>query len=91
MKKYYVYCTPCVGSSEPIYTILSEDAILAEFWHYWKLRATKMGYFNPDEQEQMQQECIEDFCIEHWATELTTKMLYEWMLEISPIEFKPKP
>jgi hypothetical protein len=52
-------------------TILSEVEILEFYWDYWSKQMQKVNKYdqiNP-------QNCIEDFCVVHWAWEVTEEVL----------------
>lgn len=74
--KYYVYVEPAGNSSETVYTIMSELAILAQYWDYWYSRAQQVvGALEGLSTEQLQQRCVEDFCTIHWAVPATPEHL----------------
>lgn len=72
--KYYMYIEPAGSSSEPVYTIMSEKAILASYWSRW---SSKMPVPDMLEKEvhELEQRCIEDYCAINWATECNEKTL----------------
>ena len=47
--------------------ILTEDEIIAQYYTYW---STKMIQNCPNEPI-TRERCIEDWCVVHWATEVT--------------------
>lgn len=57
-------------SIDPCVTTVSEDDIRKEYYPYWKGKMIeKFGedYFNKNYSFE---ECIEDFCVVHWAWEV---------------------
>jgi len=81
--RYFLYVEPTGKSSEPTYTIMSEGAVLADYWEYWvkwMMKANKeLDYSNI---EVLQSCCIDDFCTVHWATELTKDSAVEWVTQL---------
>lgn len=64
-----MYAEPVKGSSEPVWLVYSNDAILAEYWEHW---LTKMNEFNKkhgvDENKGCNPlQCIDDWVTVHWA------------------------
>ena len=52
-----------------IYETFSEDEIIAQYWNYWYGRmCAKFGKEHVDT-NYSRRECIEDWCIVHWAWE----------------------
>jgi hypothetical protein len=68
--KYYSYNEP--GDPEcktNVVVTLSEDEIIEQYWGYWYGRmCTKYGKEKVDV-DYNKQDCIDDFCIIHWAWE----------------------
>ena len=65
--KYYTIVYPDVTESGHEYDhweTLSEKEILDQYWTYWFLKMIDSG--QPDEKLTSEQ-CIEDWCIVHWA------------------------
>lgn len=71
--RYFMYCDPAgANSSEPVWTIMSERAIVeGAYWDHWSQRMRAKGVFLENSPEFMQERCIEDFCVTHWAVEAT--------------------
>lgn len=70
--KYWLYAEPAADfSAEPVYTILSDKAILAQYWDYWYDRMRLAGHGA----EISEQRCIEDWVTVHWAVEATPEAL----------------
>ena len=76
MDRLYMYVVPAGREcSEPVYTILSTSAILgSSWWPDWKQKMEAMGRFMGDSIEFMQDKCVADFCIEHWAVEVDAEL-----------------
>ncbi len=54
-----------------IYETLSEDEIIAQYWDYWYGKmCAKFGKEHVDA-NYSRRECIEDWCVIHWAWENT--------------------
>jgi uncharacterized iron-regulated protein len=78
--KYYIYVEPTGSSSEPTYTIMSEKAILVDYWKYWTKRMLAANKeLDYSDIEGIQRHCVEDFCTVHWATELDLESATEWI------------
>lgn len=70
--KYWIYVEPASETSMlPVWTILSEKAILAQYWDYWYDRMRLAG----NGAEISEQRCIEDWVTIHWAVEATPESL----------------
>ena len=70
--KYWIYVEPASETSMlPVWTILSEKAILAQYWDYWYDRMRLAGHGA----EISEQRCIEDWVTVHWAVEATPESL----------------
>lgn len=73
--RYWLYVEPAGTSSEPIHTIMSDAAVLAEYWDYWCGRMTSAGkavHINTED-------CILDWAVVHWAVEATPEALLQIM------------
>jgi hypothetical protein len=62
--RYYRYITQGDGD-EPIRVTISEDQILREYFPYWIRQMIRVGRTPLITQEN----CIDDFCVVHWAQE----------------------
>lgn len=69
--RYWLYAEPAGHSSEPIWTILSDEAVLAYYWNYWCERMTKAGKAEAINTE----DCLLDWASIHWAVEATPEAL----------------
>ena len=72
--RYYCYNEP--GDPEfktNVVVTLSEDDIIEQYWDYWYGRmCAKFGQQYVDE-NYCKQDCIDDFCVIHWAWESTSE------------------
>lgn len=70
--KHWIYVEPASETSTlPVWTILSDRAILAQYYSYWCTRMWQAG--KGDELDE--QQCIEDWVSTHWAIEATPEAL----------------
>lgn len=70
--KFWIYVEPVSATSnEPIWTIMSDKAILADYWEYWCTQMDRVGRSD----EISEQSCIEDWVTVHWAVEATPEAL----------------
>ena len=68
--KYWTICYPD-NEDNTVYETLSEDEILQQYWDYWYGKmCEKFGKEHVDA-NYSKQDCIEDWCIVHWAWEST--------------------
>lgn len=64
--KYYSYIEPDENDdSNAIKIIMTEEEILTSYWDYWSGKMKEVGRVN----DITQTNCIEDWCVGHWATE----------------------
>ena len=66
--KYYAFLDGPNGEV----TKMSEVDILNTYWEYWSMQMEKVGKYediNP-------KNCIEDFCVIHWAWEIEKEDYY---------------
>lgn len=72
--KYYTICYPN-EFNETVWETLSEDDIISEYWDYWYGKmCDKYGKDHVDA-TYSHYECIEDWCLVHWATENTWRQM----------------
>lgn len=69
--RYWLYVEPAGKTSEPIFVIMSDKAILAEYWDYWCERMRSVGKADLINKE----DCILDWATIHWASEATHETL----------------
>ena len=64
--KYYSYIEPDENDdSNAIKIIMTEHEIVEQYWSHWYSKMKELGR----DKEATVEQCIEDFCVEHWATE----------------------
>jgi hypothetical protein len=75
--KHWIYVEPARGSSEPIWTIMSEDAVIAEYWSSWekRMKANNKSEGLPEFANITRGNCIYDWVVTHWAIEATPESL----------------
>lgn len=79
--KYWIYCEPASNTCmEPVYTILSDAAILAQYWDYWQEKMTNIGKIK----EISYDNCIKDWVSVHWAVEAIPSNLLRIIDETVP-------
>jgi hypothetical protein len=62
--RYWIYCEPVSEtSSEAIYQIYSDRAILDTYWDYWSSAMRAVGR----ESQISENNCITDWAATHWA------------------------
>jgi hypothetical protein len=62
--RYWIYCEPVSEtSSEPVYHIYSDRAILDTYWDYWSTAMRAVGR----ELQISENHCITDWAAVHWA------------------------
>jgi hypothetical protein len=66
--KYYTYVYPGDGM-EPIYTTLSEEDIIAQYWDTWYIQMCKKFGEEYVKKYFCQYDCIDDWVTIHWAWE----------------------
>jgi hypothetical protein len=75
--RYWIFVEPVGDSSEPVWKIYSDDAILAEYWETWKRQG--VAYNNANGFEEYlgvsPLRCIEDWVVVHWAVAATRENL----------------
>ena len=68
--KYWTICYPD-NEDNVVYETLSDEDILNQYWDYWYGKmCQKFGKEHVDA-NYSKQDCIDDWCIVHWATEST--------------------
>ena len=75
--KYWLYAEPAGKSNEPVWTIMSEDAIIACYWDYWESRmvAYNKSQGLPVLENVTRNNCIYDWVVVNWAQEATEEVL----------------
>lgn len=71
--RYWMYVEPAGSSIHPVYTIMSDKAVLATYFPYWSSKMMqKHGGWVPEITEE---NCIIDWAIVNWAEEVTHQAL----------------
>lgn len=74
--RYWIYAEPAgLEGSEPAYCILSDKAILESYYTYWSGKMDLAGKAHLANDE----DCILDWVSTHWATEVTAKVLEQFI------------
>lgn len=75
--RHWLFAEPAGGSSEPIWMIYSDDAILATYWEIWMQQG--MAYNREHGLEEGNGinplRCIDDWVVVHWAVPATAENL----------------
>ena len=67
--KYWTIVEPGNDGVSPVYTTLSDQDILKEYWNYWYGKmCEKFGKEHVDA-NYCPQDCIDDWIVVHWAWE----------------------
>lgn len=66
MKKYSFM--ELTDDEEAKMTVMTEDQILEEYWEFWSRKMTEK--YGPDHEWITSENCIEDWCVTHWAVEV---------------------
>lgn len=69
--RYWIYCEPAGDSSEPVWQIWSDKAILVSYWDYWCDIMRKAGR----ESQISENHCVTDWVAMHWANPATLETL----------------
>lgn len=74
---YWLYSEPVGGSSEAVWLVYSEDAILAHYWEYWLSKMTDHNTILsiPEGTGINPRRCIDDWVTIHWAVPATAENL----------------
>lgn len=71
--RYWLYAEPVnAESSEPVWQVWSDQAILADYWDHWCTLMRKAGR----ESQISENNCITDWAATHWAEPATTENLH---------------
>lgn len=75
--RYWLFAEPVGESSEAIWMIYSDDAILAEYWPTWMQQGMAYNLANGlDEGNGISPlRCIDDWVVVHWAVPATPENL----------------
>ena len=70
--RYWMYCEPVnAKSSEAVWQVWSDAAILADYWEYWCRLMRLAGR----ESQISENNCITDWAASHWANTATHENL----------------
>lgn len=70
--RYWIYVEPAsTGCADPVWTIMADRAVLAQYWPYWSQKMIVAGKGDQLDQEK----CIQDWATIHWAVEATKENL----------------
>lgn len=69
--RYWIYCEPVGETSEAVWHVWSDAAILADYYEHWCELMHKSGR----ESKISENNCITDWAATHWATPATHKNL----------------
>ena len=74
---YWLFAEPVGESSEPVWMIYSDDAVLAESWETWKRQGIAYNQAHGLEKHNgiSPLRCIDDWVVTHWAVPATPENL----------------
>lgn len=81
--KYYLIAEPIGNTSQPVWKIYSEEAIIAEYWEHWQRqgeaynRAHGLSKYTGITTSR----CIDDWLVINWAIEATADSLLKIISE----------
>lgn len=75
--RYWLFAEPVGSSSEPVWMIYSDDAILAEYWNHWssKIIQANQAHGLPEGTNLSPLKCIDDWVTTRWAVPATPESL----------------
>lgn len=75
--RHWLFAEPAGESSEPVWMIYSDDAILATYWNHWSARGMEYNQANGlDPGTGLNPlRCIDDWVVIHWAVPATPENL----------------
>lgn len=71
--RYWTYVEPAGSSSHPVYTIMSDAAVLATYRSHWTARM--MQKYGGCSSEITDENCIQDWVTLNWAEEATPEIM----------------
>lgn len=74
--RYWIYCEPVGESSEAVWQVWSDAAILADYYEHWCELMHKAGR----ESQICEFNCITDWIATHWASPATPETLHKIIL-----------
>lgn len=70
--RYWMFAEPAsLNCSDPVWVILSDTAVLAQYWDYWCMKMIACGKIEELDRET----CILDWATVNWAQEATKETL----------------
>lgn len=75
--RFWLYAEPAGSSSEPIWLVYSDGAILATYWELWLARMTEhnVTHNKPEGTGVNPINCIDDWVVTNWAVPATPENL----------------
>lgn len=73
--RYWLFAEPAGVSSEPVWMIYSDAAILAEYWEEWSEKVEAYNIKHDFDLELDPESCICDWVAIHWAVPATPENL----------------
>lgn len=83
---YWLFAEPIGESSEPVWMIYSDDAVLAEYWETWSTQGMAWNAernFDPGTGINPRR-CIDDWVTTHWAVPATAESLLNIISALKP-------
>jgi hypothetical protein len=77
--RFWLLAEPIGESSEPVWKIYSDDAILAEYWETWMTKGIAYNKANGHEEGAgiNPLRCIDDWIVVNWAVPATPESLLQ--------------
>jgi hypothetical protein len=69
VRKFGYYVLVEDGADEDGFVTITEDEILADYWSYWHNKMVRK--FGPGDDLITTENCIKDWCVVHYAREIT--------------------
>mgnify|MGYP006870546700 CR=1 FL=1 len=75
--RFWLIAEPIGKSSEPVWKVYSDNAILAEYWDYWRRKMTDYNTIHniPEGTAVTHTNCIDDWTVVNWAVPATPEAL----------------
>ena len=75
--RHWLFAEPVGDTSEPVWMVYSEDAIVAEYWETWERQgmAYNKAHGHDIYKDISRSNCIQDWVVVHWAVEATPENL----------------
>lgn len=72
--RHWMVTEPVNGNSnEPVHTIYTDEAVIAEYWQYYSQQMKRVG------KEPTREDCIMSWATVNWAVELTPKIMEDFI------------